>query len=95
MLYKKVKNCNSNENILFHYFPSMCRYFAIIFAFSDIFILCIILILILYVFKEHVQSIENVIHGNAISEAKYDIRELKEQINEHNEVRFFSVLFNL
>ncbi|CAG9530306.1 unnamed protein product [Cercopithifilaria johnstoni] len=33
----------------------------------------------------HVQSIENVIHGNAISEAKYDIRELKEQINEHNE----------
>uniref|UniRef100_A0A0R3RVE4 Leucine zipper-EF-hand-containing transmembrane protein 1 n=1 Tax=Elaeophora elaphi TaxID=1147741 RepID=A0A0R3RVE4_9BILA len=35
--------------------------------------------------EEHVQSIENVIHGNAISEAKYDIRELKEQINEHNE----------
>uniref|UniRef100_A0A915PHA8 Mitochondrial proton/calcium exchanger protein n=1 Tax=Setaria digitata TaxID=48799 RepID=A0A915PHA8_9BILA len=33
----------------------------------------------------HVQSIENVIHGNPISEAKYDIRELKEQINEHNE----------
>ncbi|VDK65651.1 unnamed protein product [Onchocerca ochengi] len=35
--------------------------------------------------EEHVQSIENVIHGNAISEAKYDIKELKEQINEHNE----------
>ncbi|VBB29674.1 unnamed protein product, partial [Acanthocheilonema viteae] len=35
--------------------------------------------------EEHVQSIENVIHGNAISEAKYDIRELKEQINDHNE----------
>ncbi|VIO88155.1 Calcium-binding mitochondrial protein Anon-60Da, putative [Brugia malayi] len=35
--------------------------------------------------EEHVQSIENVIHGNAISEAKYDIRELKEQISEHNE----------
>ncbi|VDM11406.1 unnamed protein product [Wuchereria bancrofti] len=35
--------------------------------------------------EEHVQSIESVIHGNAISEAKYDIRELKEQISEHNE----------
>ncbi|KAM3728913.1 Mitochondrial proton/calcium exchanger protein [Dirofilaria immitis] len=35
--------------------------------------------------EEHVQSIENIIHGNAVSEAKYDIKELKEQINEHNE----------
>uniref|UniRef100_A0A1I7V9B4 CBR-LETM-1 protein n=1 Tax=Loa loa TaxID=7209 RepID=A0A1I7V9B4_LOALO len=35
--------------------------------------------------EEHVQSIENVIHGNAISEVKYDIKELKEQISEHNE----------
>ncbi|VDM99813.1 unnamed protein product, partial [Thelazia callipaeda] len=42
---------------------------------------------------KNVQSIEDVIHGNAVSEAKYDIKELKEQISEHNEVSLFFPCF--